>query len=316
MKKFLSRILWFLAPILLLAYPLDLYFSDRLLQAHFETGEIEVNRDIYGGKLRCDVAVYGSSRAWVHFNSQMMEDSLSQKMYNFGIDGHNFWLQYLRHLEFTKRNPKPKTIILSLDAFSMQKRVDLYNPDQFLPTMLWNRQVYQYTHTMEGFAAYDYFVPLIRYAGQKDAIDKITKIVCGVPMTPIRQKGFAGMDMTWTKDMESALASQKKYVIAFHAPTMRLFERFVAECQKANIDLIFVYAPEYIQGQRFVANRQQMMDYYQKVAQANQIPFLDFSSDPICQQKSLFYNASHLNKTGADLFTQKLITRLKPILKK
>ena len=29
-------------------------------------------------------------------------DSLNEKVYNFGIDGHNFWIQYLRHLEIMK----------------------------------------------------------------------------------------------------------------------------------------------------------------------------------------------------------------------
>ena len=300
----------FLAPLLLLAYPLDWFFSSKLIQAHYETGELEVSNAIYSGKLDCDIAIYGSSRAWVHFNSQMIQDSLQVPVYNFGIDGHNFWLQYLRHLEYLKHNKKPHTIILSVDAFTLQKRSDLYQPEQFLPVMLWNQNVYNYTHSYEGYSIYDYCIPLLRYVGQKEALEQIWHVMKGAAQ-PQRHKGFAGMDMTWNKDLEMAQAKGEKYTIQFDKPTMRLFERFLIECKKAKIDVVLVYAPEYTDGQHFVSNRKQLMDYYRKQADQNHIPFLDFSSDALCDDQSLFYNSSHLNKTGADLFTRKFIHVLK-----
>lgn len=314
MKKFLRRVLFFLLPIALLAYPLDRFLSAMLIQAHDESGEFEVSKDIYSGKAECDIAVYGSSRAWVHFNSQMMQDSLHHTVYNFGIDGHNFWLQYLRHLEYLKHNKKPLSIILSVDAFTLQKRPDLYYSSQFLPNMLWNRNVYNYTHSYKGFDTYDYCVPMIRYAGKTKSFREIWGVIKGDSAQPLRHKGFAGMDLAWNKDFEAAQANGKKYTIHFDRPSVLLFERFLKECKKANINVILVYTPEYIEGQNFITNRDQLMHYYRKTAGENKIPLIDFSQDPICSNKAFFYNSNHLNKTGADLFTQKLIARLKPLL--
>src|SRR5690606_33484347 len=109
-----------------------------LKQSNYYKGEFEVMNDIYDGEAKTDVAVYGSSRAWVHFNSQILADELGMSVYNFGIDGHNFWLQYWRHLELIKYCGKPKYIIMAVDALSLERRDDLYNADQFLPYMLWN----------------------------------------------------------------------------------------------------------------------------------------------------------------------------------
>lgn len=316
MRRFVSRTLLFLAPIILVAYPLDWILSETLLEANGGVGELEVVRDIYNGNANCEMAVYGSSRAWVHFNAQLMQDSLRLPVYNFGTDGHNFRLQYLRHLEYLKHNQKPLAIIMSVDAFTLQRRTDLYQSEQFLPIMLWNTDVYDYTHDYKGFDRCDYFVPLVRYAGQAQSLKRIVGVAMGTSPTAVRHKGFAGRDLVWNDDLEKAQANKEKYTIRFDSPTINLFERFLQECDEQDITVILVYTPEYIDGQHFIANRDVLMQYYRKTARKNGIHFLDFSQDAICFDQSLFYNANHLNSRGADAFTQKLIIHLKTILSK
>jgi hypothetical protein len=75
--------------------------------------------------------------------------------------------------------------------------------------------------------------------------------------------------------------------------------------------LIFVYTPEYIEGQKYVSNRAQIMGLYKKYSKQYQIPFYDFSNDSISYQKKYFYNVSHLNRLGSELFTAQLIDTLK-----
>ena len=106
--------------------PLDIMISNNLKQTINYKGEMEVMNDIYNGKASCDVAIIGSSRAMVHFNSEIIEEKVAQSVYNFGVNGHNFWLQYLRNLEYNKHNTPPKVIVLSVDIFTIQKRKDLF----------------------------------------------------------------------------------------------------------------------------------------------------------------------------------------------
>jgi hypothetical protein len=103
----------------------------------------------------------------------------------------------------------------------------------------------------------------------------------------------------------------KKYEAKLGPETLFLFEKFIAECKKQNTKLIFVYAPEYIEGQIFTKNKDQVLSLYSNYSHKYNIPFYDYSNDAISYQKKYFYNTNHLNKTGAELFTTKLIDTLK-----
>lgn len=313
MKKFLTNIfLYFLLPAVIIAYPLDSIISHFLSQSNTPPGEYEVWNDIYNTEANCDVAIYGSSRAWVHINPKILSDSLGVKVYNFGIDGHNFWLQYLRHLELLKYNEKPKTIILSVDVGSLQKRKDLYQLYQFLPYMLWNSNIKEYTNSYIGYNKFDYYVPLIRYFGKTNSLKLILKnILNGQSNKRYRQNGFLGMDREWNADLDKAKKKRKSYKIDTDSNSIVLFEKFIKDCKANNIELILVYTPEYIDGQNFVANRNDIIQIYRDFSEKYSIEFYDYSNDSLCLNKKYFYNASHLNSSGAEIFSKKLANDLK-----
>lgn len=312
MKKFVVRTFYFLLPIVIIFYPLDYAISYFLSKSNDSSGEFEVWNDIYSGKANCDIAIYGSSRAWVHINPEIITDSLNQTVYNFGINGHNFWLQYLRHLELKKHGKMPKTILLSVDGFTLQKREDLFLPDQFLPYMLWNKNMIEFTKSYIGYNITDYYIPLIRYAGKFKALStSIENALTDEPETPFRIYGFKGMDRHWNNDFEKAKSKEHSYTIKVDKNSLELLESFILECKANRTELILVYTPEYIEGQHFVSNRQNIIKTYQNLSQKYQLTFLDYSNDSICFDKELFYNASHMNKKGANLFSRKLAKDLK-----
>jgi hypothetical protein len=311
MKRLLRKLFWFLLFLIPLLIILDLAFSSILKKSHAYSGEIEVWNDIYNGNIDATIAVYGSSRAWGQINPAILEDSLSKSVYNFGIDGHNFWLQYLRHKEYIKNNTSPKTIIISVDVFSLQKREDLYQMEQFLPFMLWNQEIKKFTSVYKGFSPYDYYVPLIRYSGQYSAFKNIAKGIFKTDTTRFRYHGFRAKDKMWNNDLENAIAKGIKYTIKIDSANYQLFKRFILECRKNNIELIMVYTPEYIEGQKFVSNRQTVINIYETLAAESGYKFYNFSNDPLCYDKKYFYNASHLNSSGVDIFTAKLASLLK-----
>lgn len=312
MKKFLSKLFYFLLPILIIAYPIDYFMSYNLSLSNEYPGEFEVWNDIYNSNANCDIAIYGSSRAWVHIDPKILSNSLNLDVYNFGIDGHNFWLQYLRHIEYLKHNKKPKTIILSLDVFSLQKKIELYQPDQFIPYMLWNSNVQKYTSTYIGYNTIDYFLPLIRYTGKTNSLKTIiNNIFVNQSTVNYRNNGFLGMDKKWNNDLNKAKENKKSYYIKLDTTIITLFEKFINECKQNNIELIFVYTPEYIDGQKFVSNRYEIIDLYKHFSNLYSIKFYDYSKDSICLNKKYFYNASHLNKLGSEIFSLNLVNDLK-----
>jgi len=310
MKNFIKNLAFFFIPIIILAFPLDHYMSKKIAESNsFAYGHGYIWKDIYDGNLNADILIYGSSRASTQIDPQLFGDNLGQSCYNLGLEGHNFWLSEFRHQEILKYNKKPKHIILSLDTFSLEKRPDLFNYEQFLPYMLFNASILKATSGYESFSDYDFYIPLLRYVGEREAW-KETFVPKKTPFH-FREKGFNPIDATWNDDFENAKKNQKIYEIKKNAATIKKLYHFIKDCRAKNIDLIFIYTPEYMDGQNFVKDRKELLDFYKKTATENGIVFLDYSENSISMDKKYFVNSQHLNRTGATLFTKKLATDLK-----
>lgn len=113
MKRFAANIVFIFLIIFFITYALDVYYTNNLkLIPSDKSDERAVWNDIYESKIDVDIAIYGSSRAWVHVDPEIIDSVLNTSSYNLGMDGYPFHMQYYRHKEYFKYNQKPKTIIL------------------------------------------------------------------------------------------------------------------------------------------------------------------------------------------------------------
>ena len=314
MKRFTFKVIYFLLPLVILMFIADYYISKKIKTSHESPGEIEVWNDIYKGEINANIAIYGSSRAWVHINPTILEDSLKTKAYNFGMDGQNFWLQYLRNKEYLKYNKPPKVIILSVDVFSLAKSKNLYQKNQFLPYMLWNNNIKRFTSSYNGFSFEDYYLPLIRYYGSLRGSSSVIKSFSNENL--YRNKGYRGMKKKWNNDFKKAKLNKKHISINIDLNTISLFNQFLLECKTNKITVILTYTPEYIDGQNYVKNRKEIIKIYNNLSNKYNLLFLDYSDDNLCVQKKYFYNTLHLNKKGSEIFTSKLAHDLKSYTQK
>lgn len=308
MKKFVLKTCLFSISIVLLAYAFDFFISANLKKARaFAEGETAVWEDIYNGNVHSDILIYGSSRAYVHVDPILIQDALHTSCYNFGVNGHNFQIQYLRHLEHLKHNQKPKVIIVSVDAFALEKRLDLYNHIQFLP-YLDKENVQKFTSSYVGFSFWEYHIPLLKYYGENLAVKKAMATF----MNPSSDKGsrirgYQAMDKEWTNALSKAKGKKELYTATIDVSIQTLFEQFLTECQEKEIRVILTYAPLYIDGQEYIENHEEIIAYYEKIASDFKIPFLSYLDKDLCSDKEYFYNSMHLNKKGSQLFTKMLI---------
>ena len=319
MRKFLIQFSFFILPIILTGYLLDILISTNLKKSNSHAqGEYPTWNAILDGEIKANIIVNGSSRAWVQINPTMIENSLKVPTYNLGIDGHNFWLQNLRYQLFLKNNPKPKLIIHSVDSGTLVKMSELYNPNQFLPFMLWNEDIKKATSIYKGYTFLDFYIPLIRYYGKSDALMSALKVLIR-PQTNLikRIKGYQGQDESWNTDFDKAKKEMKFFKATQDTFLIKIFDNYLKECQLNNIKVIFVYPPEYIEGQKFIKNREAgIIANYKNWSVKYNIPFYNFSNDSLCLNKKYFYNATHLNKIGSEIYTNKLIDSLKKYSRK
>jgi len=311
MKFFLKKIFLFIFPILALAYPADYLISVLLSRnATYVGGEYSVWNDLYNGRVNVDLIIHGSSKAWTQFDPFLLQDSLNLTTYNLGIDGHNFALQYVRHQTHLAFNSQPKYLILSVDIFSFNQQSSSYNYnfEQFLPYMLFNQNLAIELSPFCEFSKLYYYIPLIRYSGRPEVFFRLIEAI--FPMTPTRIKGFKGQDKIWSDDLKQAKEKSNSFEVKFDNQLIERFNSFLQECKFNGIKVILVYPPEFIEGQEYISNRQEVIDFYQAYSEKFQLLFLDYSKDSLSENKNYFYNSQHLNKQGAALFTKQLIKDL------
>ncbi|MBX9449929.1 MAG: hypothetical protein KL787_09535 [Taibaiella sp.] len=307
MNRFLRIIIPIALVALISAYPLDRFISYLLKKSNEFPSEFEVMNDIYDGKAAADIAIYGSSRAWVHIDPQVIEDTMGMSSYNFGNDGHNFPMQYLRHKELLKHYPPPKLILLVIDFYSLYKEDSLYNNKQYLPYMLWHEDIEKYTSAYYGFDPLDFKVPLVRYFGREEVLWTCMKILLGKDGNKkLRRRGFYGHEATWSYHEEEVRKKAQERTWRAEPGVVALLDQFINECKSNHTKLVFIYAPEYIEAQQFIPNHQKMLDTLRAIADAHQLTFLDYSKSEISRHAEYFYNATHLNKTGAQIFSGQL----------
>ncbi|MFT6127207.1 MAG: hypothetical protein ACJAVA_001694 [Flavobacteriaceae bacterium] len=309
-KKIVTQILIFLC-VLTFA---DYFVSNALKKSDdFAYGDCFIWDELLNGKIKEDVLIYGSSRAWVHFDPNIIQDSLGLTAYNLGIDGHNFWLQHLRHKKVVQNNQKPKMIILSLGAGALAKRKDLYNKNQFLP-YIFDDDIREYTRSYNGFSNLDYVLPMYRYFGNVSIVKKqILADWSKTSQEKYRIKGFKAIDREWSNDLKKAKSKRNSIFMNIDKKTLNLLKDFLAESKELGIYVVMVYSPEYIDGQNFIANREDIINEFKRIALEYQIQFIDYSTDEICTDKKYFYNSLHLNAKGSEIFTNKLVEDFKRI---
>jgi len=313
MKKFLLRALGFTLPLCLV-----MFFGDRFLTSALKKsgkGDLGAWNELYKGDIRSDLVIYGASRALVHFDPEILSDSLGMTVYNLGMNGHNFWLEYLRHRVLLEHNQTPKIIVLSPDPFTLYKRPDLYDPIQFLP-YLREPQMRAYTSSYEGYDYFDYRVPLLRYYAKPKALFQAAALTFFPGrLKPTRRRGYEPSDLQWTGDLEKAKRAGMQTRIALDSASVRLFYSWLDECRSLGIKVIFVTTPEYVEGRSLIVNRDEIRALYRDAATARGIPFLEYTDDSISNNRRYFYNSQHLNRTGAELFSRRVAHDLKVLLR-
>lgn len=313
MKKFGVTLLLFSILLFILAGLGDYFTNKALRKSKYKY--FVVWNDLVSGNINSQIVIYGTSRARAHINSKILEDTLNLSTYNLGIDGYTFDMEYCRHQLVLEKNKKPSYIIQTLDYHMLGKIHDLYQYEQFYPYFD-NKIILKTIKNYNGPNWWDYHLPLVRYYGGKEEIFSAINILLRPSHNKgNRYKGFYNFDQNWTNDFEKAKKSKKTIFQKIDKESVILFEKLITDTKKRGIPMIFVYTPEHIEGQHFVSNRKEIMDFYSKIAVKYKIPYLDYSSDKMCFNKDYFYNSEHLNLKGANIFSQKLASDLKKYIK-
>ena len=291
----------------------DIYYSNQLKNMALFSGEVQEWNQIKEGKTKAELAVFGSSRAFIQINPKILEEETKLNSYNFGLNGSKFKMQFYRFNIYLKHNSKPKIVVWNLDTFSFSHIDEVFQPNQYVPFMLWNSDLYKALDEYKSTNVWDFILPLYRYRDQvywKDQISRSKKEKLGKDGL-FRKEGFMSYDRKWDVNW----TKMKKKNSDFDFNDYPLLEELIKRCKKENIKLVFTIAPEFYKGQDYMLNRDEVINRYKTTLQKYNLPLLDYSEDTISYQQKYFYNTTHMNNKGADVFTKKLSQDLQEYIK-
>lgn len=297
MKKFIISIVAMGCILYALSWGIDWYVSYKLQQA--QDRKYVGWSDITHKQLNVDLLVIGSSRAWVQYNPAILDSALHVNSYVLGFDGSHLNRQIVKYNVYDYyQDRKPDIIVVNIDVWCMNWTYG-YEREQYFPYM-WSSYIREQILPIEPFTIAEKYLPLYRYTSYK-GIWSILQEASNVE-EPL-YKGYRGRDQKWNGDVFEKIDSVRFEV---DERTSEMFDEFLEARKREGIQVIFCYAPIYIGVTEKVTNLQDMYNTYQGLADKYDIPILNYNYSELSKDTKYFYNASHLNKEGSDLFSKQL----------
>jgi len=307
MKKFILNIIGFSALVVMLALPLDFLVTNGLKKT--EVGDFQIWNDIFNSRITGNVVISGSSRATRSISPAILDTVLSVNSYNLGNDAYYLFMQYARYQVFAKHNPKPEIIIQTTDFNTLWKTGSI-NKVQYAP---YNDALLDSFLREVGFNTVELSTPVYRYFSEFSAIKLGLLNQLGLDKIlykdRIKYKGYQATNSKWNRRELDNVLKFYDAIKAHNQPEMAvLLDDFLSECKNSDIQVVMVFVPEYIEAINATesVNATAVLNLYNFLSAKYDFPFLDYSRDSICYNPDYFYNAMHLNRIGAELFTQKL----------
>ena len=292
MKKFILHIIIFGTIVLGLAFVADYVISKNLRQ---QTNMMELYswNAIYSGNLHSDLIIQGSSRGYVNYNPQILDSILGVNSFNLGNSTNMIVRQIIKYNTYRRFNIKPKYIIQNIDCMTIQFNNEFR--EQFFPYFFddsLRRAIAEY----ENFSLFEKYFPAYRYMSYYS----FTTTLGGTKDKGI--KGYYGLDRQW----DGSRIPETEIDYDQDSVALSLFDKYLAKAYSENIKVIFVYAPMYMALTEKIKNMEGMYQMYDSIARKYDIPILDYNFDPMSYDTIYFFDATHLNKRGAEHFSVKL----------
>lgn len=247
-----------------------------------------------------DVLVFGSSRAFHHYNSQILSDSLGLSCYNCGQDGNGIILNYGR-LMMIKEKHIPKIII-----YDVLPSADLYSGEDNRKYLGWLKAYHERKGIKQIFNDVDPIENIKLYSSMYKYNSKFLQIISDVihPMQNEDIQGYRPIHALF----DPLKVNAKPPIIDTTIDSLKLsfLNSFMTTAQGSF--LIFVVSPIWYGMDTC------QISPIKEMCKRNRIPLLNFSnSEKYVHNDRFFKDGKHLNSLGADEFTRDLCIAIKSL---
>lgn len=293
MKKYLIKIALFFVAVAVVDVLFG--FACQYMNSHSKGGGVK-SRYYVCKESNEEVLVFGSSRAKHHYVPDIIEDSLDITCYNTGEDGNGIIYSYGMLKMITQRY-SPKLIIYDVSGFDMyeddnMKYLDLLKPyydEPGVDSIFW--AVEPKTRWMMLSNLYRYNTTCLRIMGG---------FIHPISDSP---KGYLALNKAMEYEPEPAQEEAEQTVDTLK---MHYFEKFIQLTKNRYIRLVCCTSP-YYKAPLDDSN----YELIKRMCKKYDVPFIYYGACPeISFEKQYFQDRTHMNETGAELFTSTLMLDL------
>ena len=309
MRRFLTKLAITVAALFVLAYGLDWLITKNL--RHSDARMFHTYNAIYNDSLQCNALIMGSSRGQVQYSTRIIDSITGLNSYNISVDGRCIDAEVTIYNFYRRHCPKPKVIIQNIDWGTLQMS-NGYEREQYLPYLRKDNDLYREIKEREDFSWADHYLPLMRYAGYHETIKEGLGMKAKMARPKNIERGFIATDKEW-----DGAAFRAIHALGFtvNDEAVEIFDRYLQRCKQEGIEVVMVFAPFYIGAtEKMGSDADTMFALYQGFADKYGYPILNYTYDSVSYDTLNFYNASHLNRRGAEQFSLKLAQDLKNLL--
>ena len=300
--RFLRRSLLFFC----ILFFLDYSIGSLLKYLYFKQGSGSLNSITFAlDSTKADIIIIGSSTANHHYYPTAFEDKLKMSYYNTGQDGTTILYHYAMLVSILKRY-SPKIVILDVDFGEFEKDQNSYDRLSIL---------LPYYHNHPELR------PIIKSRSPYEKIKLLSKIYPFNSMVfsvIIRNsyfneynlkrkeddKGYIPLNRSWNKPIQMDTDSAKYELDNYK---IDLFKSFIKECIESNVTLYAVTSAQFI----LQHTKDTSLIIAKKITSKFNIPFYNYAGDTsFWKHPEYFADRLHLNNTGAEIFSNKVVEKI------
>ncbi len=248
---------------------------------------------------KADVLILGSSRANHSFDCRVLEDSLGMSCYNAGRDGQNMVYDAMVFYTYIERH-LPKMVILDITGSMMDDS--------------W------FSHLHEMNCYYGLSEPLDKIVDENSSwIEKLKLksnlfrynntwqwlLNAKMAKSAANLDGYRPMPVNVNNPFKVRFEKEKLY--RADSRCVGYLRQIINTCKEKNIRIVITYVPSLS-----ITLDGGVDKWAEKYCDSVLVPFVNFEKDSSFYNHSeLFYDPTHLNEKGAELFTKSFIRKLK-----
>ncbi len=266
---------------------------------------------IVEGEINAELLVAGSSRAMRLIDPKILEDKTGLDSYNLGMEGARLRSQLARWDSYLAYNKPPRVIIQTVDLMSMGHAETVFKKQQYLP-FLSDNNIYDHLKLVDNRLFLDRYFPLYKYHGYMDEFKEGLRLYAGQSpsIKHTEYKGFEAKDKSWNREFKQMTDTLKRGYL-LHPDELieegfEILDDMIKDCRKRNIQLVLVFTPQYSGFTDLQVQTDSLVMGFEQLGKESNVHFINYVYDPICSDTTYFYNAMHLNRKGATVFTEQL----------